>query len=40
MALAAASGVVGAVPDVAQPVAQEHKAGRVGFLQSLLRLFR
>jgi len=41
MAMAAAGGVVGAVvPKAAEPVVREHKAGRVGFLQSLLRLFR
>lgn len=41
MAMAAAGGVVGAVlPKAAEPVVREHKAGRVGFLQNLLRLFR
>ncbi len=41
MAMAAAGGVVGAaLPKTAEPVVREHKADRVGFLQSLLRLFR
>jgi 8-oxo-dGTP diphosphatase len=41
MAMAAAGGVVGAVlPKAAEPALREHKAGRVGFLQNLLRLFR
>jgi 8-oxo-dGTP diphosphatase len=41
IALAAASGVVGvALPDVAQPALRERKTDRVGFLRSLLRLFR
>jgi 8-oxo-dGTP diphosphatase len=41
IALAAASGVEGvALPDVAQSALREHKTDRVGFLRSLLRLFR
>jgi 8-oxo-dGTP diphosphatase len=41
MAMAAASGVVGAVlPKAPEPALREHKADRVGFLQNLLRLFR
>src|SRR5256714_15087034 len=41
VAIAAAGGVVGmALPRAAEPVVREHKAGRVGFLQNLLRLFR
>jgi 8-oxo-dGTP diphosphatase len=41
MAMAAAGGVVGAVlPRAAEPAVREQKAGRVSFLQYLLRLFR
>jgi 8-oxo-dGTP diphosphatase len=41
VAMAAAGGVVGmALPKAAQPTLREPKAGRVGFLRNLLRLFR
>ena len=41
VAIAAAGGVVGmALPEAAQLMLREHKVGRVGFLQNLLRLFR
>src|SRR5215218_4776452 len=41
VAMAAAGGAMGmTLPEAAEPALREHKAGRVGFLQNLLRLFR